>query len=289
MVFTPIHRRSNVGESDLDFVEQARIGHPQLPEEDAYIVERVLRYSQQFERPVRVFILNGRTGVFASKLITAVPEIELVVQERAAAAVAKLNSRFADSSVTVFTGAYDEWNEPVDIFISKGIHHHAPRAYLDQVKRVLSPEGILILSDEFCPEYCNGKYAERILNADKIYLAGGYVLTDAQEIETYEQTGQISDIAKEIERLRQQALWTWYRYVVDYAMERDCLKVAIEELRAAFEDLITSSGSEHKVSPLIVEREMELRGFEQRSKQSIAPEQPVEYQSFFTYEYVVKA
>ena len=289
MVFTPIHRRGNVSEVDLDFVEQARIGHPQLAEEDAYIIEVVKRYYQQANRPIRVFILHGRTGVFAAKLIASVPEIELIVQERGATAISKLQARFADSSVQIFTGGFEDWKEPVDIFISKGIHHHAPRAYLDQVKRVLRPEGILILSDEFCPEYCTGKYAERILNADRIYLAGGYVLTDVQEIAEYEQTGAISDIAKENERLRQQALWTWYRYVVDYAMERDCIKVAIEELRATFEDLITSSGNEHKVSPLIVEREMELRGFEQRSKQSIAADNPVEYQSFFTYEYVVKA
>jgi SAM-dependent methyltransferase len=275
--------------SDLDYLEQLRVGHPQIADEDAYIIERVKRRTGEFQRPLRVFILHGRTGVFAAKLLAALPEIELVVHERHGTAVKQLNSRFADTSVKIFSKAFEEWNQPVDVLLSRGIHHHVPRGYLEHVRNLLGPEGILILSDEFCPEYCVEQYAERILSANQFYLAGGYVLTTAEEIAAYERDGEIPPIAKEMELFRQQALWTWYKYVVDYAMERNCLNVAVEELRAAQEDLQTKNSFEHKLSPMIVERELELQGYVQRSKYCVAPHEPVKYQSFFVYEYSPKA
>lgn len=288
MVFTTI-QQSKVDVSELDYVEQARVGHPQLAEEDAYIIELIKRRAEELQRPIRVFNLHGRTGVFAGKLFAALPEIELVVQERHATAVKQLNSRFADTSVKVFAKAFEEWNEPIDLLISKCIHHHLPRTYLDHVKKLLGIEGILVLSDEFCPEYCVEQYAERILNANQLYLAGGYILTTDEEIAAYEKTGELPAIAKEMELLRQHALWTWYKYVVDYAMERNCLNVAVEELRAAGEDLQTKNSFEHKLSPMIVERELELQGFVQHSKHCVAPDEPIKYQSFFVYEYSQKA
>ena len=288
MVFTTI-QSGKVDVSDLDYLEQARVGHPQLADEDAYIIELVKRRAGELQRPLRVFSLHGRTGVFAGKLFAALPEIELVVQERHATAVKQLNARFANTSVKVFPKAFEEWNEPVDVLISKGIHHHVPRGYLDHVQKLLGPEGILILSDEFCPEYCFDHYAERIANAKQLYLAGGYVLTTDEEIAAYEKDGEIAPIAQQMELARQKTLWTWYKYVVDYAMERNCLNVAVEELRAAEEDLQTKNSFEHKLSPMIVERELELHGYVQRSKYCVAPDEPIKYQSFFVYEYSPKA
>jgi SAM-dependent methyltransferase len=289
MVFTPLHSKGAAEEEvDLDYLEEVRIGHPQIVEEEAYIIDLVKGYAQQSSQQLRVFIIHGRIGAFAAKLIAAVPEIELIVYERFAPAIARLQKRFANSVVKVFTERFSEWNEPIDIFISKGIHHHAAKSYLENVKRLIKPEGLLILGDEFCPEYCTGKYAEHIQNAEQLYLAGGYVLTNSQQVTAFEERGEIPQIAKEIERLRQQALWTWYKYVVDYAMERDCLKVAIEELRATYEDLITNNNHEHKMSPLILEKEMELCGFKLISKKLLAPPEPVENHSFFTYEFKTK-
>ncbi len=287
MVFTTL-QSGLVDVSDLDYLEQARVGHPQLADDDAYMIDLIKRRAGEFQRPLRVFSLHGRTGVFAAKIFEALPEIKLVVQERHAAAVKKLNSRFANTSVQVFPKPFEEWNEPIDILISKGIHHHIPRGYLERVKKLIGPEGILILSDEFCPEYCVERYADRILNASHIYFARGYVLTTAEEIAAYERNGEIPAIAKEMETLRQHALWTWYKYVVDYAMERNCLNVAAEELRAAADDLNTKNSFEHKLSPMIVERELELNGYVQHSKYCVAPDQPIKYQSFFVYEYSPK-
>lgn len=289
MVFTPLHSKGAVEEEvDLDYLEELRIGHPQIVEEDAYIIELIKGYAQQSSQQLRVFIIHGRIGIFAANLIAAVPEIELIVHERFAPAIIRLKKRFANSDVQVFTERMSEWNEPIDIFISRGIHHHAAKTYLENVKRLVKPEGLLILSDEFCPEYCTDKYAEYIHNGEQIYLAGGYVLTNPQQIAAFEERGEIPQIAKEMERLRQQALWTWYKYVVDYAMERNCLKVALEELRATYEDLNTNNNHEHKMSPLILEREMELCGFKLISQKLLAPPEPVEHHSFFTYEFKTK-
>ncbi len=289
-IFTTTTKLQNkVDEADIDLSAQMRLGHPQVPETDAAILETIKRYAQQVDRPIRVFQVHCRTAVFAAKLIEAMPEIQMVAHENYGELLGMMQNRLADTTVTAYTGKLREWNEPADIIISMGIHHHVSRNYLDQVKRLLRPEGIFILSDEFCPEYCTGKYAERIRNADSIYLAGGYVMTNAQEIEAYEKAGEISQMAQEIEYLRKHALWKWYRYVIDYAMEQDNLHVAVDELRGAQEDLITDSEKEHKLSPLIVERELELHGFEQRSKKSMAPNNPLELQSFFVYEFVPKA
>jgi len=264
-----------------------RAGHPQIEEGDLIILDIVRRFSTELGRRPRILDIGCGTGFFASRLLKAVPDIDLIVQENWAAAIEGLKRRFTDTPVTVFTGAASDWDEPVDMVISWGTHHHQPRAYLDHIKRFLATDGLLLLGDEFCPEYCFGKHAERIRNAAKIYLANGYVLVDDQEIAAYEKDGTIPEIAQEIERLRLQMLWRWYRYVVDYAMERDCLDVAVFELRAARDDLKTDSADEFKLSPLTVEKEVELKGFKKRACHATAPGEPIEKQSFFVYEYAL--
>nr|VFJ73127.1 MAG: Methyltransferase domain-containing protein [Candidatus Kentron sp. FW] len=264
-----------------------RVGHVQIEEGDRIILDIVGRFAADLGRPPRILDVACGTGFFASRLLRAIPDVELMVQEDWPAAIEGLKRRFAGMPARISTEPLSEWNEPVDIVLSWGTHHHQPRAYLDHVKRFLAPGGLLVLGDEFCPEYCFGKHAQRIRDASRIYIANGYILIDDEEIAAYEKDGTIPDIAREIEKLRLQMLWRWYRYVVDWAMERDCLDVAVFELRAARDDLKTEDANEFKLSPLTVEKELELKGFEMRARHAAAPDEPVEKQSFFIYEYTL--
>ncbi|WP_166482734.1 class I SAM-dependent methyltransferase [Scytonema sp. UIC 10036] len=284
-VFVSENLPDEVKSEEIDVAAQMRKGHPQIPEGDAYIIRLIKQYSQKMGRPIRVFDVGCGTGYFASKLAKRLPEIELIANEDEPQIAAKLERRLAtDANARVFSGSFEEWNETVDIVLSWGAHHHLPKNYLSHAKQILHQDGIIIVGDEFCPEYCENHHEKRIANAELLYIANGYVLTTAEEVENYQQTGHIPEAALDLERRRQQALWTWYKYVVDFAMDRNCVGVAIDELRATHDDLITGLGIEHKMSPLIVEQEFRLGNFRQISKKVFGPSYAPEYQSFVIYE-----
>ena len=138
----------------------------------------------------------------------------------------------------------------------------------------------LIVGDEFCPDYLTPEMAERIADAEVIRLAGGFVLTTNAEVEAFERDRSIPDAAHEMERLRRRALWKWYRYAVDIAMERESMEVVDFELRAVRDDLDTACGDEHKLSPAIVARELELAGFRLTAEHVVDPEVEPGLQSF---------
>jgi SAM-dependent methyltransferase len=283
-VFVTENLQVNTPSPEVDLAAQMRKGHPQIPEGDAYIIKLVKQHCQRLGRSLRVFDVGCGSGYFASKLLKRIPDIELIANETEPDVIDKLQRRLADTNAIIFDRPFEEWNEPVDIVLSWGAHHHLPKNYLAHAKKILKQDGVIILGDEFCPEYCKGVQANRIANAEQIYIANGYILTTAAEVESYERSQQISSMALDLERSRQQALWTWYRYVVDYAMERNCIEVAIDELRATHDDLITDLGDEHKMSPLIAEQEIELSNLRQLSKKPFGSPDTPEYQSFVVYE-----
>jgi len=86
-------------------------------------------------------------------------------------------------------------------------------------------------------------------------------------------------------RARQQVLRRWYRHVVDVMMERECLNAALYELRTTRDDLDTAFGSEHKLSPVVGERELALLGFELVSRHVPVAEAAPARDSFFVYVY----
>ena len=45
-------------------------------------------------------------------------------------------------------------------------HHHLPNTYLEHIRGVLGPDGVLIIGDEFCPEYCTPADAKRLAKAE---------------------------------------------------------------------------------------------------------------------------
>jgi hypothetical protein len=144
------------------------------------------------------------------------------------------------------------------------------------------------LGDEFCPDYCDTRDRERLAAADRIEIVNGLLLTSADEVGEHRRTGRTPEAALAMERRRQQALWRWYRYVVDYAMARDHVDVAVYELRAAHDDLITGSSEEHKLAAAIVERDLALRGFRQLTRQAFGPANEPEHLSFVIYELAVE-
>ena len=269
-----------------DLSAQNRLGHPQIRESDEYLMGLFDRYVAGRDTSLSVFNFGAGSGYFVKQLVERHPSIEMVAQEDHPVAIERLRARMAGSDVKLHIGPFDDWTEPVDVVLSEGAHHHLPRSYLQHARRILKPGGVLLISDEFCPEYCFGPHAERISNASTLYLANGFVLTQPDEIAAFEESGEIPEIAQEQELLRLRALWTWYRYVVDSALELGCLETVQAELRGARDDFDTACGDEHKLSPLIVERELDLAGFAMRSRHSVAPSERPELQSFFVYEHV---
>jgi hypothetical protein len=177
--------------------------------------------------------------------------------------------------------------QPIDIVVAFARHHHLPPDYLSSVRAVLKSGGVYLLAEELCPEYCAGEHAARIARAEELHIVGGYVFTSRAELDSYRTLGTVPPHVQELEQLRRRALWRWYRFVVDQAVERGYYDIAVAELQSAHDDLITGSDDEHKFSPLIVERQFALAGFELLSKRTVGPADDPERQSMLVYEYAL--
>jgi SAM-dependent methyltransferase len=175
--------------------------------------------------------------------------------------------------------------ETFDLVISVAKHHHLVHGYLQAVRKLLNPDGVYILADELCPEYCGGDELARIEQAPVLRIAGGYVFTSDADFQAYQERGVVPSYAADLENKRRRALWRWYRFVVDEAVERGYFDVAAGELQSARDDFVTGSAAEHKFSPAIVEREFTLAGFRKLSRRLIGPVEDPERQSMFVYEY----
>lgn len=231
----------------------------------------------------RVLELGSHAGITGEMLLNRVPNIELSVYDDDPDLVALGRRRLESRGVqhhAVLAGL-----EPFDLIYSIARHHHLPHDYLVEVRRVLKPTGAYLVADELCPEYCDEQHAARIRNAELLRVAGGYLLTNAAESADFDASGKLPQPAVDLENHRRRALWRWYRFVVDHAVERGYFDVAAGELQSARDDMVTGSDAEHKFSPLIVERQFELAGFRLVAKQPIAPAAPPEQQSFFVYEF----
>lgn len=272
---------------DVDIAEVMRKGHPFIHEGDEYIVGLVEQHCKRLGRPAHVLEVGCGTGVFSEMLAARVPSAKVIANEPDPIISTLAQCRLARSATELFMKPFEEWTEPLDILISWGAHHHLPKNYLDHAKRLLRSGGIFILGDEFCPEYCNAEDAARIAQAEVIHVVDGLVLTSDVEVQTYQDKGCMPQIVLDLEERRQRTLWNWYKYVIDYAMNHGYMNVALTELQIALDDLTTAFGGEHKLSPLFIERELELCGFQRLSKQGFGLD-AIEFQSFFIYEFAVK-
>lgn len=243
---------------------------------------------RKLNRPVSLLEVGCHAGITTEGFLKRCPDADFVIwDDEHSDHVQTARAQLAGQKVEFHTESLESWERPADIAISVARHHHLPASYLKQVHRLLKPDGVYLIADELCPEYCFGEHAERIAKAEVLHIIGGYVLTSHTDVEAYEKQGILPAYALDLERLRQRALWRWYRFVIDQAVDRGYFDVAIFELQSTHDDLITGSLAEHKFSSRIVERQLELAGFRKISKQKVGPADQPEHQSFVVYEYVL--
>jgi SAM-dependent methyltransferase len=233
----------------------------------------------------RVLELGSHAGFVTAALLQRWPELEIVVSDDDQELVSLSRLRLCERSVRYHVEPLENLDEQFDLVLSVAKHHHLPHGYLPAVRRNLKPNGAYLLADELCPEYCDAEQTARIEAASVLRIAGGYVFTSDADFERYERDGLVPAYAEALEARRRRALWRWYRFVVDVAVEQGYFDIAAGELQSARDDLVTGSRAEHKFSPAIVEREFALAGFRLLDKCAIGTTGDAERQSMFVYEY----
>jgi SAM-dependent methyltransferase len=288
-VFQPQQAAAPPG-ANVDVALEMRRGHVGIEDTDRTLLglfrDHLARRAS--DAPLRIFDICSGSGFFIRRLSRELPEAarhELWAHEDEPEVLPLLQARLGGSAIRIHAGSFCDWREPIDVLLSWGSFHHMPRRYLAHARTLLRPGGLVILADEFCPEYLTPAMVERVRSAPVIHIASGYVLTSDAELAAFERTGALPAIAVEMEQLRQQVLWRWYRHVVDVMMERACLNAALYELRTTRDDLDTAFGSEHKLSPVVGERELALLGFELVSRHVPVAEAAPARDSFFVYVY----
>jgi SAM-dependent methyltransferase len=269
----------------IDMNARMREGHPHLREAHDMFLPMLEKGVRSFGRPVRIFELGCASGILTKTMLALFPDAEIVANEEYPELVTLAREQLAGTRAELYTGPLSRWERPIDILVSGGSHHHLPHDYLEHAFRLIVPGGAYLMGDEFCPEYLYGEHAQRLARCEALHFCDGFILTTAAERDAYQATKEVPPMATEAERLRKRALWHWYRFVVDHAMERDFVDVAIGELKSTHDDLITGSEDEHKYCPSIFERQMDLAGFIKVSRLFAGPPDDPKLQSFFLYHY----
>jgi predicted O-methyltransferase YrrM len=272
-----------------DYYARALEGHVYARETVTALFDVLAKRMQLLGSSPRILELGSHAGITTEWLLRRWPDAEVVVQDENEELIAMSRRRLSGERIEYHTRPLGDSTKPMDLVISLARHHHLPHDYLTWVRRVMKPAGVYVMADELCPEYCEDSHADRIAQAEIIHIAGGYVLTTAAEVSAFQRNGSLAACTLDLERRRQLALWRWYRFVVDDAVNRGYVDVAVGELQSTHDDLITGSDAEHKFSPRIVERQFELAGFRRLSKQLIGPVEYPERQSMFVYEHGLEA
>lgn len=269
--------------AQIDIGARMRRGHPYIADGDAYIVRRVTELAGDAGRPIRVLEVGAGSGCLVEQMRRAMPQAQLVANEVEPHLLELARRRFAGTDVVIHAGPFDTWSEPIDVLVSWGSHHHLSNAYLAHARTLLRPDGVLLLGDEFCPDYCTDDDRTRIADAELVYLAAGHLLTRHAEVAEFQRNGTVPEWSTALERRRQQALWRWYRHVVDWAMAREDTVVAATELQIAMDDIRTDFAAEHKLAPCIAARDLELNGFRMHRRIALEENDP-DRASFFVFE-----
>jgi len=268
---------------DIDVGAIMRTGHPDIAEGDERIVATVRKLHADRGSRLRILDVGSGSGDLSLLLAHALPDCEVIANDIAPNPVAQATEKLAPfPHSSVFDKPFEEWWETVDVVISWGSHHHLAHDYLRHVRQLLSSGGLFIIGDEFCPEYLSPADKERLATARQIILVDGYIFDNAEDISTYQATGRLTEWNLRLEQARREALWTWYKFVGDYAVANDAWPVLIAELGIARDDFITDFDEEHKTSPYLLERELELNGFSIAERIVIGDRKPA-LQSFVIY------
>jgi cyclopropane fatty-acyl-phospholipid synthase-like methyltransferase len=268
---------------DIDVGAIMRAGHPDIAEGDERIVAAVRELHADRGSRLRILDVGSGSGDLSLLLARGLPDCEVIANDTAPNPVAQAREKLAPfPHATVFDQPFEEWREKVDVVISWGSHHHLAHDYLQHVRAILSVGGILIVGDEFCPEYLTPADKERLAAATQVTLVDGYVFDNAEGVSTYRATGRLTEWNLRLEQARREALWTWYKFVGDYAIAHDAWPVLIAEMGIARDDFITDFDEEHKTSPYLLERELELNRFDIAERIVIGDREPA-LQSFVVY------
>ena len=260
---------------DIDVGAIMRTGHPDISDGDGHIVATVCKLRAAIGRPLRILDVGAGSGDLSLLLCQHLPDSEVIANDVAPNPVAQAQEKLSGfPRASVFDRPFEEWPETVDVVISWGSHHHLSHDYLSHVREILSPPGILIIGDEFCPEYLTPADQGRLAAAAEVTIVDGYIFDTPGDVAAYQTTGRLPEWSVQLEEARRKALWTWYKFVGDYAVQHNAWPVLIAELAIARDDLITEFTEEHKTSPSLLERELQLHGFDITSRTYIGDREP---------------
>jgi SAM-dependent methyltransferase len=267
----------------LDIGDIMRAGHPDIDEGDRHIVKVIKDLRRSLNRPLRIIDVGSGSGGLSLMLARELPDSQVIANEIAAAPAAQARAKLAPfPRASVFERPFAEWNEKVDVVVSWGSHHHLSHDYLDHVRKVLSKDGLFLVGDELCPEYFTQHDRDRVNASEKLVIQDGYLFDNERDLELYRRNGTIPAWSRGLEEGRRRALWTWYKFVGDYALAKGAWDVLISELQIAQDDLITEFAGEHKTSSHLLEREIKLAGFNVTERMTIGDRAP-ELQSFVVF------
>lgn len=269
--------------SDLDISAIMRAGHPDIRQGDERITSMVEGIASRSPSPLRILDLGAGSGVLSRRLAERIPGAEIIYNEIERNLILQARRRLEDTNVQEFARPFHEWDEPLDVIISWGTHHHVP-GYLQHARELLAANGTLILGDEFCPEYLDDQEREALRVATHVEVIEGFTYIGQEERKSIAADGAPPPVVRAREERRQRALWHWYKHVIDFAWTRNCLPVVLAELQIARDDLTTHAVQEHKLSPAFVEREVALADFQMITKEVLGSADPT-LQSFVVYEY----
>jgi SAM-dependent methyltransferase len=269
--------------ASMDVGHLMRLGHPDVADGDEHIVGVVERFlAGRTDRAV-VLDIGAGSGDLTSLLARRLDHLDVVAVEPAPGPAGQAARKTAGlGNAAVFDRPFEEWHQPVDVAVSWGSHHHLAHDYLHHAASLLGSDGLLVVGDEFCPEHLTPTDRDRLARAEHLEIVDGIVFDDRGEAEAARAGRPPPAWNARLESDRRRALWTWYRFVCDYAAERGQWDVVIAELAIARNDLVTAYGGEHKTTPLLLERELALAGFEIVERVVIGDREP-ELRSFVVY------
>lgn len=268
------------------YYERAVEGHIWIRETLVALLDKVGTHIAAAGSNPCVLELGSHAGFVTKKLVERWPTTQFHVWDEDQSLVEFAQRSVATDNVHYHTGPLVELPVKANIVVSVARHHHLPHDYLVSLHRVLGPGAVYVLADELCPEFCSGDDELRIANATTLQIKGGYLLTSESEVRSFDQAGLIPAQALALEARRRLALWNWYRFVVDEAVARGYFDIAAGELRSAADDMVTGSDAEHKFSPIVVERQLELAGFRRLARTAIGDPVDAQQQSMFVFEFV---
>ena len=203
----------------LDVGSIIRVGHPDIAEGDDHIVAAIERLRRRAGRGLTILDVGSGSGDLTVRLAAALADCRVVAVEPAPGPAAQARRKLSDAAnAEVFQREFEQWSSPVDVVVSWGTHHHLRHDYLDHVARLLRSGGTLIIGDEFCPEYLTADDLARVDAAPQLTFLDGYLFVDGDDVARYRATARPPDWSVRLEQARRRALWTWYRFVIDFAV-----------------------------------------------------------------------